>query len=157
VEEMPQYAPILRHFESLDTITHAQPYYTPAHFEQMASGMELAALAIGIGAWGLAYAMKDKGPAHRLLTLTLCVLIACPNVTSGAWLAADMLCLYAVLALPELRLPACMVLAATACSSVYPMTEEVMLPMIYAFILCLTALCLLSGIIPADRGENRYE
>ena len=85
------------------------------------------------------------------MTLVLSALLACPNVTSGIWLAMDVLCLYAILAAPELRLPACMVLFATACSSCYPMTEEVMLPMVYAFVLCLTALCMLMGVMPMER------
>ena len=92
-----------------------------------------------------------------LLTLVLGILIACPNVTSGAWLAADVLCLYALLAAPKLRLPACMVLFATACTSVYPMTEEVMLPMVYAFALCLGALCMLLDVIPMGREEKAHE
>ena len=94
---------------------------------------------------------------HRLLTLTLGALLACPNVTSGAWLFVDMLCLYALLGEPKLRLPACMVLFATACSGVYPMTEEVMLPMIYAFALCLGALLMLTGVIPMEREEAAHE
>ena len=157
VEEMPQYAPVLRHFEQLDTVTHAQPYYTQAHFEQMASGMILVSLAICMGVWALVYGMKNRSSLHRLLTLVLGVLIACPNITSGAWLAADLLCLYALLSAPKLRLPACMVLFATACSGIYPMTEEVMLPMIYAFALCLGALLMLTGVIPMEKEEAAYE
>ena len=157
VEQMPQYAPILRHFEELDTVTHEQLYYTQAHFEQMASGMILVSLALAMGAWALAERMKDKPALHRMLVVVLGVLIACPNMTCGAWLAADLLCLYALLAAPKLRLPACMVLLATACSSVYPMTEEVMLPMIYAFALCLLAWLALVGVIPAREEEAVHE
>jgi len=157
VEEMPQYAPVLRHFAELDTVTHAQQYYTQTHFVQMASGMILASLAVCMGVWALVWRMKDRNTLHRLLTLTIGVLIACPNVTSGAWLFADLLCLYAILSAPKLRLPACMVLLATACSGVYPMTEEVMLPMIYAFALCLGALLMLTGIIPTEREETAHE
>ncbi len=154
VEEMPQYAPVLRHFEALDTVTHAQPYYTQAHFVQMASGMILVSLALAMGMWALTLRIKDKSSLHRLLALTLGLLIACPNVTSGVWLIADLLCVYALLSAPGLRLPACMVLFATACSGVYPMTEEVMLPMIYAFALCLLALLMLTGVIPMNREDG---
>lgn len=157
VQEMPQYAPILRHFEELDLVTHAQPYYTQAHFEQMAAGMVLVSLALCLGVWALVWRMKDKPAIHRLLTLVLGVLIACPNVTSGAWLAIDVLCLYALLAAPKLRLPACMVLFATMCSSSYPMTEEVMLPMVYAFALCLGALCMLLDVIPMGREVKAHD
>lgn len=154
VEEMPQYAPILRHFDELDTVTHAQPYYTHAHFTQMASGMILVSLAFAMGMWALILRMKDRSTLHRLLTLALGLMIACPNTTSGAWLIVDLLCLYALLAAPKLRIPACMVLFATACSSVYPMTEEVMLPMIYAFALCLLALLMLTGVIPMNQEDG---
>ena len=156
MEEMPQYAPILRHFETLDAVTHAQPYYTQAHFEQLASGMILASLAVCLGAWGLAFTMKDKAPLHRALVLVIGVLLGCANVSCGAWLAADMLCLYALMAAPKLRVPACMVLLATACSGVYPMTEEVMLPMIYAMLLCLLALCMLLDVIPVGKEERTH-
>jgi len=157
IEEIPQYAPILRHVEALDTVTHAQAYYTQAHFEQMASGVILISLALCMGVWALVLRMKDKGALNGLLTLVLGVLIACPNVSAGAWLIADLLCLYALLAAPKLRLPACMVLFATACSSVYPMTEEVMLPMIYAFALCLMAWLMLTGVIPMEKEEKAHE
>lgn len=157
VEEMPQYAPVLRHFAELDTVTHAQPYYTQAHFEQMASGMILVSLALCMGVWALVGQMKGKSTLHRLLALVLGVLIACPNVTSGAWLIVDLLCLYAILAEPKLRLPAFMVLLATASSGVYPMTEEVMVPMIYAFALCLCALLMLAGVIPMEKEEAAHE
>ena len=156
VEQMPQYAPILRYFEQLDTVTHAQPYYPQAHFEQMASGMLLAGLALYMGVCALGWRAKDKTPLQRAMIFVLGALIACPNVTSGAWLAADLLCLYAIVRGPGLRLPACLVLFATMTSASYPMTQEVMLPMIYAFVLCLAALCMLLDVIPMGR-ENAHE
>ena len=153
VEEMPQYAPVLRHFDVLDTVTNAQPYYTQAHFEQMSAGYILAGLALYLGVCALVWRAKDKTPLHRAMTLMLGALIACPNVTSAAWLLLDVLCLYAILAEPGLRLPACLVLFATMTSSSYPMTEEVMLPMVYAFALCLAALCMLLGVSPMRKEE----
>ena len=36
------------------------------------------------------------------------------------------------------------------------MTQEVMLPMIYAFVLCLAALCMLLDVIPMGR-ETAHE
>ena len=41
-----------------------------------------------------------------------------------------------------------MVLFATAGASCYPMTEEVLLPMVAAFLLCLLALLMVLGIVP---------
>jgi len=156
VEQMAQYAPVLRHFESLDTVTHAQPYYTQAHFEQMASGMVLAGLAVYMGVCALGWRAKDKTPLHRAMIFVLGTLVACPNTSSAVWLAVDLLCLYAVLSEPRLRLPGCMVLFATMTSSGYPATEEVMLPMVYAFALCLAALMMLLDVIPMGK-ENGHE
>ena len=154
VEEMPQYAPLLRHLTALDMETHAQQFYTQAHFEIIMRGVALAGLALYLGVCALVWRAKDKTPLHRAMLLVLGALIVCPNVTSAAWLLLDVLCLYAILAEPGLRLPACLVLFATMTSSSYPMTEEVMLPMVYAFILCLAALCMLLGVIPTGKEET---
>ena len=151
---MPQYAPLLRHLTALDMETHAQQFYTQAHFEIIMRGVALAGLALYLGVCALAWRAKDKTPLHRAMLLVLGALIVCPNVTSAAWLLLDVLCLYAILAEPGLRLPACLVLFATMTSSSYPMTEEVMLPMVYAFILCLAALCMLLGVIPTGKEET---
>lgn len=153
VEEMPQYAPLLRHLAEMDTQTYAQQFYTQAHFEIIVRGLALAGLALYLGVCALAWRAKDKTPLHRAMLLALGALIVCPNVTSAAWLLLDVLCLYAILAEPGLRLPACLVLFATMTSSSYPMTEEVMLPMVYAFILCLAALCMLLDVIPTGKEE----
>ena len=157
VEEMPQYAPVLRHMAELDLVTNAQEYYTQAHFEQISAGYILAALASYLGVCALAVRSR-KTSLHRALILALGALLFAPGVNSACWLAVDMLCLYAILAQPSLRLPACAVLFATMCSAVYPMTEEVMLPMVYAFALCLLALCMLLDVFPMIcRGEERDE
>ena len=37
------------------------------------------------------------------------------------------------------------------------MTEEVLLPMVYAFVLCLMALCMLLDVIPMGKGEMENE
>lgn len=154
VEEMPQYAPLLRHLTALDMETYAQQFYTQAHFEIIMRGVALAGLALYLSVCALAWRAKDKTPLHRAMLLVLGALIVCPNVTSAAWLLLDVLCLYAILAEPGLRLPACLALFATMTSSSYPMTEEVMLPMVYAFILCLAALCMLLGVIPTGKEET---
>lgn len=154
VEEMPQYAPLLRHLPALDTQTYAQQFYTQEHFDIVMRGFALAGLALYLGVCALAGRAKDKTPLRRAMILAQGALIACPNVTSAAWLALDVLCLYAILAEPKLRLPACMTLFATMASSSYPMTEEVMLPMVYAFALCLAALCMLLDVIPMGKEET---
>jgi len=151
LEETAQYAPILRHMPQLDLETYAQPFYTHQHFTVVMKGFALAGIAIYMGICALVHQLKERTALERIMMLVLAALMVTPNVTSGAWLAADVLCLYAILAQPKLRIPACLVLFATMCASSYPMTEEVMLPMIWAFVLCLTALCMLLGVIPMER------
>lgn len=157
MEQTPQFAPVLRHFEVLDPVTHAQPYYTQAHFEQMASGVLVAGFAVYMGVCALGLRAKNKTPLHRAMIFVLGALIACPNTSSAAWMAMDLLCLYALLCAPKLRLPALLMLFATMTSSVYPMAEEVMLPMVYAFVLCMAALCLLLDVIPMGKGDEINE
>ncbi|MBE5798374.1 MAG: hypothetical protein E7321_00280 [Clostridiales bacterium] len=157
VEEMAQYAPILRHLPGIDTLTYAQEHYTQTHYAYVMRGFAWAGVAAYAGVWALISRWKEKPALHRAFVLTLCALIVCPGVTSGAWLAADMLCLYAILAAPGLRIPACLVLFATAAGSCYPMTEEVLLPMVYAFVLCLLALCMLLNVIPMGREEESHD
>ena len=158
VEEMPQYAPTLSHFAELDLVTNAQVYYTQAHFEQLAVGFAVLGLAVYMGACALAFAKKEKSGIERVMILTLGALIACPNTTAAMWLLADVLCLYAIVAAPKLRVPACLVLFATMCAASYPMTEEVLLPMVYAFVLVLLALLMLLDVVPKNRKEEeRHE
>lgn len=153
VEEMPQYATLLRYVDEVDTLTHAQPYYTQAHFQQAALGLSIASLAAYVGVCALLMKKESGERLRSALALTLAALLLCPAATSGAWLFADVLCVYALLSAPKLRLPACMVLFATAGASCYPMTEEAMLPMVVAAALCLGALCMLLGLIPEKLGE----
>ena len=157
MEQMPQYAPVLRYFETLDAVTHAQPYYTQEHFEHMASGVLMAGFAVYMGVCALGMRAKDKTPLHRAMIFVLGALIACPNISSATWLAMDLLCLYALLCAPRLRLPALLVLFATMTSSVYPMAESVLLPMIYAYVLCMAALCMLLDVIPMGKEDGINE
>ena len=156
VEEMAQYAAILRHLPALDLVTNGQQHYTQAHYAYVMNGFAWAGLAAYAGLWLLVRCGEGKTALHRAMALTLGALIVCPGVTSGAWLALDVRCLYAILSEPKLRLPACLVLFATAAGSCYPMTEEVLLPMVYAFVLCLLAMCMLLDVIPMEK-ENGHE
>ncbi|MGN0995654.1 MAG: hypothetical protein ACI4PG_01975 [Candidatus Ventricola sp.] len=154
VEETPQYAPMLRHLAELDTVTNAQEYYTQTHFVLVMRGLVLAGLAmlLGLAAW--LRTRREMDGFARTFALTLGALLVCPGVTSGAWLAIDLLCLWAIVAKPALRLSACLVLFATAGASCYPMTEEVLLPMVAAFLLCLLALLVVLGIVPGGREKE---
>lgn len=156
VTEIPQYAAALRHLPQLDYVTHDQQFYTQEHFVIATRGLMLAGLAAYAGVMALAD-RSDKPMLHRVLAVSLAALMVCPGATSGAWLLCDLLCLYAILAQPSLRLPACLVLFATAAGSCYPMTEEVLLPMVYAFVLALCALLMLLGVVPMGREEEKHE
>lgn len=154
VEETPQYAPILRHLPQLDLITHEQQFYTQEHFAAVMHGMTLAAFAAYMGLCAWVWNSEKQSTLRRIMAVVLGALVFCPNVTAGAWLAVDLLCLYALLSAPQLRLPACMVLFATAAGSCYPMTEEVLVPMIASFALCLLALLMLTGVIPMNQEDG---
>ena len=156
VEEIPQYAAILRHLPEIDTVTNSQIHYTQAHYEYVMHGFAWAGLAAYAGLWLLVRRSEGKTPLHRVFALMLGALIVCPGVTSGAWLALDVLCVYAIISEPKLRLPSCLVLFATAAGSCYPMTEEVLLPMVYAVVLCRIALCMLLDVIPMGK-EDAHE
>ena len=153
VEEIPQYAAILRHLPQIDAVTNGQMHYTQAHYEYVMRGFAWAGIAAYAGLCALMRRAEGKTALHRALALTLGALIVSQGVTSGAWLAVDIVCLYAILSEPKLRLPACLVLFATAAGSCYPMTEEVLLPMVYAFVLCLLAMCMLLDVIPMGKED----
>lgn len=158
MEETPQYASMLRHLPQLDALANAQQDYTPAHYVWIARGFTLAGLALYMGVCAWLMQRKEKDGLHGALSLALAALLVCPGVSSGTWLFLDLICLWVILARPALRLPACMLLFATAGASCYPMTEETMLPMAAAAILCLLALCLLTGMLPTGKvGEKNDE
>lgn len=154
VEETAQYAPTLRHLAELDVETFAQPFYTQAHFEAAMRGFALAGLAMYLGLCAYVHGDRRLSIAERAFALTLGALIVCSGVTSGAWLALDLLGLYAIVFQPGLRLPACLALLATAAGSCCPMTEETLLPMVCAFALCLLALLLVLGVVPMPGREE---
>jgi len=156
VTEIPQYAATLRHLPSLDLVTNAQLFYTQEHFVIVMRGLTLVGLAAYAGVCMLV-CFSDKPALHRVMTLVLTALMICPGATSGAWLLCDVLCLYAIVAAPKLRVPACLALFATMCSASYPMTEEVLLPMVYAFALTFIALLMLLGVVPMGREESIHE
>ena len=154
--EMPELF-MLRRVEELDLAAGAQPFYTQAHFEQVIRGLVIAAPAVyaALAAWLLG--RKDMSPLRRGMALALAALFFCPAATMGAWLALDVLCVMAILREPRLRLPACILLFATAGAGCYPVTEEVLLPVAAAWALCGAALCMLVGIIPLRRGKEAGE
>ena len=151
IEEMAGW-PLLARLPAIDPVTNAAPYYSQEHLEIALRALTLLGLALLMGAWALALRNGRMSPLRRALALTLASLFICPGISGGAWLAADMLCVLALLAEPGLRLPACLSLFATAGASVYPMTGETMLPMIVAMGLVLCSLLLLLDVIP--QGEE---
>lgn len=85
---------------------------------------------------------------RRATMLALGAMLLCPGAGMGMWLPLCMLCLAAILREPSMRLPACMVLFATAGGCCYPATGEILLRPVYAFALCAAALFMLMGVIP---------
>lgn len=138
----------MNNLPAIDAATNAQPYYTQQHFEIASLGFAFAGAAMyaGVAAW--LWQKKEMKPLVRVFALVLTALMVCPGATNGAWLLAGVLSLYAVFAERSLRLPACMVLFSVCCSAVYPMTEEVLLPMAAAFALNLCALLIALEMIP---------
>lgn len=154
VEEMPGWA-LLSKLPSLDFETNATEYYTQAHLQIAMRGLSVLGLALLLGAWALALRDRGMSALRRALALTLATLFVCPGVTSGAWLAADMLCVLALLKEPELRVSACLSLFATAGTSVLPLTGEALLPAVAALGLELLALLTLLGVIPLGKEARR--
>jgi polyferredoxin len=89
--------------------------------------------------------------------LALAALMLCPAVTMGMWVFVDVMCIYALLAAPRLRLPAGMVLFATAGCSCYPALGETLLPVIWGFVLCLLALCMMLDVIGGEERSLEHE
>lgn len=152
VEEMPEYF-MLSQVPHIDTVTNAQPYYTQAHFEQAALGLT-AMLQAAYAALCVWLSRREMDGDAKALALVLGALLVCPGAGSSAWLAADLLCLMLILAAPRLRLPACLVLFATAGAAAYPMLGETLLDMMPAFVLILTALLMALGIVPVSLSSE---
>ena len=106
---------------------------------------------------GLCAALKRDEKASGLrkaLSFALGAMLVCPGAGMGMWMPLCMLCLAAILREPETRLPACMVLFATAGGCCYPVTGEVPLAPVYAFAICAAALFMLLGVIPGAKKRE---
>ena len=157
MEEMPE-AFILGRLPNIDTETNFSPYYTQEGFEAIMCGMALACLAL----YGMAAAFlsgrKGMSGTARALALSLAACLLCPGATAGAWLLPCAIGLLAIVTEPRLRLPVCMLLFATAGAAAYPVTGEILLPMVAALALCLLALFDLLGMFDGLReGGLRRE
>ena len=157
MEEMPE-AFILGRLPNIDAETNFSPYYTQEGFEAIMRGMALACLAL----YGMAAAFlsgrKGMSGTARALALSLAACLLCPGVTAGAWLLPCAIGLLAIVTEPQLRLASCAVLFATAGAAAYPVTGEILLPMVAALALCLLALFDLLGMFDGLReGGLRRE
>ena len=157
MEEMPEYF-ILKRLPNIDPETNFSPYYTQQGFEAIMRGLALACLAL----YGMAVAFlsgrKGMSDSARALALSLVACLICPGATAGVWLLPCVLGLLAIVTEPRLRLPACMVLFATAGAAAYPVTGEILLPMVVASSLCLLAVLCLLGVFDGLReGGLRCE
>lgn len=148
VEEMPQYF-LLRQIPALDTVTNFPEYFTQAHYAVLVHGVTLAALAAYVGLCAV-----KLPPMRRAFMLAVAAMFVCPGAGAGFFLALAVLCVYVIFAEPELRIPACLVLFATAGGLAYPVTQEVLLPLAAGVGLVGAALCMTLGILP---GAGRKE
>ena len=157
MEEIPEYF-ILKRLPNIDPETNFSPYYTQQGFEAIMRGLALACLAL----YGMAVAFlsgrKGMSDSARALALSLVACLICPGATAGVWLLPCVLGLLAIVTEPRLRLPACMVLVATAGAAASPVTGEILLPMVVASSLCLLAVLCLLGVFDGLReGGLRCE
>ena len=153
LEEMPEYA-LIQAFPEIDAVTNAPVVYTQAHFELLMRGLIFAALAMFVGLCAWLKQDKRASKLRKALMLALGAMLLCPGAGVGAWMPLCMLCLAAILREPETRLPACMVLFATAGGCCYPATGETLVKPVYAFALCAAALLMAAGIIPFGAGKD---
>lgn len=153
MEEMPQYG-LLRQIPALDPQTNASPFYTQTHFEIMTRGMTIAALAMFVILCAALKRDEKASGLRKALSLALGAMLVCPGAGMGMWMPLCMLCLAAILREPETRLPACMVLFATAGGFCYPVTGEAPLAPVYAFAICAAALFMLLGVIPGAKKRE---
>ena len=98
---------------------------------------------------------RGMSDTARALALSLAACLLCPGATAGAWLLPCVLGLLAIVTEPQLRPAACAVLFATAGAAAYPVTGEILLPMVAAMGLCLLALFDLLGMFDGLREEAK--
>lgn len=155
MEEMPEYF-ILGRLPDIDPVTNFSPYYTQAGFEMIMRGMTLAGLALYAMAAIYLIRGREMSGTARALALSLAACIVCPGATAGAWLLCCVIGLMAILTEPGLRPPACAVLFATAGAAAYPVTGEILLPMVAALALCALALLDLLGVSLREGGGKNH-
>ena len=151
MEEMPEYF-LISHLPAVDPVTNFSPFFTQANIEIVMRGFAVLGLAIYAMVWmmTLRSRMDDTG---RAFTLTLAAMLVCPGADAGMWLLLSAFALLAIFVQPKLRLAACVTLFAMAGAAAYPVTGEVLLPMIAAMGLCLLALFMLLGMFPAEEED----
>ena len=154
VEEMPAVFQLSK-LPAMDTVTNAQPYYTQAHFDVTALGFAITGIAVYGGMCAWLWRNEEMTGMAKAFALTLCALLVCPGATNGAWIAAGVMSLYAIVGERRLRLPACLTVFAVCGAAAYPMLGETLLPMILAFALCLCALLMAVGVLPTSLEEAK--
>lgn len=152
MEEMPEYF-MLSQLEQIDPVTNFSPYYTQTSFATIMAGMALLGLAVYALIWALVL-RRDMSDTARALAIALAAALCCPGVTAGGFLLVSVMAMVAIFAQRDLRVPACMVLFAAAGAAAYPVTGEILLPMIVALALCLLALFALLGMFDANAGKG---
>lgn len=151
MEEMPEFF-LLRRVPELDAETLASPFYTQQHFLALMRGIALTGLAGYAGA--CAWARKKLGGLRLWLFVSACALWMVPGGSMALWLATDCLCIVGILSEPGLRLPACLLLFATAAGCCYPVTGETLVRPALTSGLVLLAGLMLPGLVPGCGGKE---
>lgn len=152
MEEMPEYF-LISNLPAIDPITNASPYYTSTHFDTLMRGVAL----MGIAAYALIWQQilaKPIGQMVKAFAALLGALLVAPGASAGMWIAVSVMALWVMMNVPSYRISACLILFATAGAAAYPVTGEVLLPMIIAMLLCLLALFDLLGMFDANKKER---
>ena len=152
MEEMPEYF-MLSQLEPLgmvDPIKNFSPYYTAEGFDAVMHGMALLGVAMTAIVWALTLRCKQMSGLSKAFALTLASMMACPGATAGAWVIVSVMAVLVIFCEPQLRIPACLVLFSTAGAAAYPVTGEILLPMIICLTLCAVALFWLLGMFDAN-------
>ena len=155
MEEIPEYA-YLRAVPALDMVSLSADNYKEIHYAILMHGISFANLAIYIGL--SAYELKQRGSMIcKILTLLLIAFICASSVTMGAWQIVSVLCVFAMVFEPVLRIPCGIILFATAGGCAYPVAGEIMIKPVYICILCIIAIGMLMELWPGKGKQIKHE
>ncbi len=152
VEGIPEYG-LLWAVPEIDAATNAFENYTMVHYAGMVAGYTVAGIAAYMA---LLMHLKNRkmDPLKRALVVATAALMATPNISISMWLAVAGICVAVLLACPEARLPACLLLFVTASGAIYPVTQETTFYPAWGCLVCLAALMMLMDVMPAVQRKE---